>query len=74
VQLDRKPNPHVAFGFGHHLCIGAAHARLVIRSLLEACVKQVASMDVLESLPATEKEEAYERHLGFKTLRIRWHR
>lgn len=74
VQLDRKPNPHVAFGFGHHLCIGAAHARLVIRSLLEACVKQVASMDVLESLPAAEKEEAYERHLGFKTLRIRWHR
>ena len=21
VQLDRKPNPHVAFGFGHHLCV-----------------------------------------------------
>ena len=41
VQLDRKPNPHVAFGFGHHLCIGAAHARLVIRSLLEACVKRL---------------------------------
>ena len=34
VQLDRKPNPHVAFGFGTHLCLGAPHARLLLRSLL----------------------------------------
>lgn len=23
VDLERKPNPHVAFGFGHHNCLGA---------------------------------------------------
>ena len=34
VQLDRKPNPHVAFGFGTHLCLGAPYARLLLRSLL----------------------------------------
>jgi cytochrome P450 len=34
VRLDRRPNPHVAFGFGPHLCLGAAHARLIVRSLI----------------------------------------
>ena len=35
VRLDRKPNPHVTFGFGPHLCLGAAHARLILRTLLK---------------------------------------
>ena len=34
-DVSRDPNPHVAFGFGHHFCIGAALARLEIRVLLE---------------------------------------
>jgi cytochrome P450 len=34
-DVGRDPNPHVAFGFGHHFCIGAALARLEIRVLLE---------------------------------------
>ena len=38
IDLTRKPNPHVSFGFGTHLCLGAPHARLIIRSLLEALV------------------------------------
>ncbi|MDZ4288335.1 MAG: cytochrome P450, partial [Prosthecobacter sp.] len=36
VRLDRKPNPHISFGFGTHLCLGAPHARLIVRSLLQA--------------------------------------
>ena len=35
VRLDRKPNPHLSFGFGAHLCMGAAHARLLLRALLQ---------------------------------------
>ena len=34
VKLDRKPNPHVSFGNGIHNCMGAAHARLIVRTLL----------------------------------------
>ena len=34
-DVGRDPNPHVAFGFGHHFCLGAALARLEIAVLLE---------------------------------------
>ncbi len=38
VVLDRRPNRHVAFGYGRHFCVGARLARLqtaaVIRALL----------------------------------------
>ena len=48
VRLDRKPNPHVAFGFGTHLCLGAPHARLILRTLLEALVGRVRTITVLD--------------------------
>lgn len=36
LQIDRSPNPHVTFGFGRHLCLGAPVARLEIRVLMAA--------------------------------------
>src|SRR5439155_413398 len=34
-DVGREPNPHVAFGFGTHFCLGAALARLEIRVMFE---------------------------------------
>lgn len=71
VILDRKPNPHVSFGFGTHLCLGAPHARLIIRSLLEALVSKVAKIEVVEAAPHLEKNPAYSRKNGFDKLEVR---
>ncbi len=34
LRLDRSPNPHLAFGHGHHFCLGAPLARLELRIAL----------------------------------------
>jgi cytochrome P450 len=42
---DRDPNPHVAFGFGAHFCIGAVLARLEGRILLEELLARFTSVE-----------------------------
>jgi cytochrome P450 len=71
VRLDRKPNPHLAFGFGAHLCIGAPHARLILRTLLEQCVRRVAAITILEAKDRVEREAKYQRIVGYEVLRAR---
>lgn len=72
IDLTRKPNPHVSFGFGTHLCLGAPHARLIIRSLLEALVKNVATIEILEATSHVEENLAYSRENGFDKLMVRF--
>jgi len=71
VRLDRKPNPHIAFGFGDHLCLGAAHARLLVRTLLEQCSRRVARVVVLRAAEHVEAESAYRRTVGYEALEVR---
>lgn len=71
VRLDRKPNPHIAFGFGAHLCLGAAHARLVLRTLLQHCVERVSAVAILTAQERVEREAEYERVMGFESLTVR---
>jgi cytochrome P450 len=70
VRLDRKPNPHLSFGFGPHLCLGAAHARLIVRSLLQALAERVARITVLEAKPLIEHEAVYDRPVGYESLTV----
>jgi len=68
VRLDRKPNPHISFGFGAHLCLGAPHARLIVRSLLQALVDQVQGISVLDARENIENEARYQRSNGYESL------
>jgi cytochrome P450 len=68
IRLHRKPNPHLSFGFGPHLCLGAPHARLIVRSLLEALTGRVERITVLEAKPHIEHEARYERANGYDSL------
>lgn len=70
VRLDRKPNPHVTFGFGPHLCIGAPHARLIVRSLLKCLVENVDTIRIQKSCPRLEKEETYTRTSAYDSLHV----
>jgi cytochrome P450 len=70
VRLDRKPNPHLSFGFGAHLCLGAAHARLLLRTLLKKLTEHVAEITLLQTKERVEQEARYERALGYDVLRV----
>ena len=71
VRLDRKPNPHLSFGFGTHLCLGAPHARLLVRTLLQKCCDRIESVIELDAEDRVEREERYQRILGFESLNVR---
>jgi len=70
IQLDRKPNPHVAFGFGKHLCLGAPHARLIIRTLLQKLCDRGVSLTIEEEVEHVEHEAEYTRVNGYDVLRV----
>src|SRR6202043_3034747 len=44
-RIDRRPNPHLAFGLGRHHCIGAHLARLEMRALLKALLPRLESVE-----------------------------
>jgi cytochrome P450 len=71
VRLDRRPNPHVAFGTGTHFCLGAPHARLIVRTLLEQCAAQVGRVTILAAQEKVEREAEYERRVGYEMLTVR---
>lgn len=49
VQLDRKPNRHLAFGQGGaHVCLGMHLARLEVQVVLQEFVKRIATIHAQE--------------------------
>lgn len=45
-RIDRTPNPHVAFGFGEHFCMGASLARVELEVMYELLLDRFESFEV----------------------------
>ncbi|MEV0372948.1 cytochrome P450 [Streptomyces sp. NPDC050636] len=48
LDLTRTPNPHVSFGDGPHICLGANFARLQLRALYEETRNLLPTLTVAE--------------------------
>ena len=68
LNLDRAPNPHVAFGAGIHFCIGAPLARLELVVALAALFRRLPGLELAE---APQWRDAYHFH-GLSALKVRW--
>jgi cytochrome P450 len=71
VRIDRKPNPHLAFGSGPHACLGNAHARLVARTLLVELARRADRIEVLDAVPNPEPGAQDVQGLRFDRLVVR---
>lgn len=72
VVLDRKINPHVSFGFGTHNCLGATHARALLRIILSEMVQKIQSIDILECEENIEDLDEFKRKVGFNSLKVKF--
>jgi cytochrome P450 family 142 subfamily A polypeptide 1 len=46
-DIHRNPNPHLSFGFGTHLCVGANLARLVLTTMFRELSAQATELAVV---------------------------
>ncbi len=46
-DIHRSPNPHLSFGFGTHLCVGANLARLVLTTVFRELSAQATNLTVV---------------------------
>ncbi|WP_158090423.1 cytochrome P450 [Mycobacterium sp. IEC1808] len=51
LHLTRNPNPHLAFGFGTHFCLGAPLARLEAQLAFDMLTKRFPRLSLVEDLP-----------------------
>ncbi len=69
LDIRRKPNPHLSFGSGIHLCLGAPLARLEGRVVFDMLPKWLHAPELLTTAP---EWKALLVLRGMKSLRIRF--
>jgi cytochrome P450 family 142 subfamily A polypeptide 1 len=67
-DIRRNPNPHLSFGFGTHLCVGANLARVVLTSVFRELSQKATNL-----VPVTEPDveaNIFARAVKSFTLRV----
>jgi cytochrome P450 len=67
-DITRSPNPHIAFGFGPHMCLGQHLAKLEMRILFEELLPHLASVEMAGDPRLVETNFVG----GYKALPIRF--
>jgi cholest-4-en-3-one 26-monooxygenase len=49
-RVDRRPNPHLAFGFGEHFCMGAHVARIELETIFRHLLTRLEAFEVAGSV------------------------
>ena len=68
-DIRRKPNPHIAFGFGTHFCLGASLARLELRIVFEELLARLPDLCLAPEFEPTWEPNAFTR--GLRELPVR---
>src|SRR6185437_1430577 len=55
-DITRTPNPHLAFGFGAHFCLGNQLARLELRVMFERLLARLPDLALAEPGPFPQRE------------------
>lgn len=74
VVLDRKLNPHLSFGFGHHKCLGATHTRQIMKILLNTLAQKVSSIDILKQEDNVEDLGPFNRKVGYHSIHVNFNK
>jgi len=72
VVIDRKINPHLSFGFGTHNCLGATHARQIMKILIQTLIAKVASITIHDYKDNIEDLDTFKRKVGFDNIHVKF--
>ncbi|MBF8185039.1 cytochrome P450 [Nonomuraea sp. K274] len=71
MDLDRSPNPHLAFGAGAHSCLGQSLARTELQVVLEVLLRRLPTLEL--AVPADELERLDGLIVGgLREVPVRW--
>jgi cholest-4-en-3-one 26-monooxygenase len=59
LDVRRDPNPHLAFGFGPHYCMGAALARLELRVMFGELLRRLPDLELSSTEPVRYRESNF---------------
>ncbi|MBM3524366.1 MAG: cytochrome P450 [Alphaproteobacteria bacterium] len=72
LRLSRTPNPHVGYGSGPHVCLGASHARMLLRTLLRELADRVEALELVEARHGQRDIAGHLRRHGHERLAVRF--
>jgi pimeloyl-[acyl-carrier protein] synthase len=63
LDITRNPNPHLAFGYGTHFCLGAPLARLEAQIAIQTLLQQ------MDNIQLTSSDLPWRKLMGFRSLK-----